>query len=1146
MKLNSRYKDTLLLIGDANSDRSGLYSVFESSYYLLEAENAAQGALLLAQNAPYIAVVLADIPLDNGDELRSLVEAARSDEEHQIPVIAVINPGSTGENEEYAFVLGAADVVLKPYTKLAVQHRVQVLVDLHQHQWHLEQLVENQSNTIRAANQTVLDTLSSVIEYRSTESGNHVLRIRGFTKILLQELAGSYPEYQLDETTIDIITSAAALHDIGKVSVPDHILNKPGKLTEEEYRIMKEHTTIGSEMVEGFKGLGDTTYLRYIYNIARYHHERWDGGGYPEGLVGDQIPICAQVVGLTDAFDALTTQRVYKSACSYDTAVNMILNGECGAFSPKVLECFKRTRQQMVELANKYADGHSPKSDDIRMPLPGPVQKTFALDAMQLSQMKYHTLLHHMNDTVIEMDLDNRIYHVVYNPNPDFVALLENTTFEQLSERIIGRCVHPEDAQEVAAQYATGMTQLFRQGFRKHSFGCRMFSPAHDAYRPYEITFQRLNTGNPDQRMVMVIFHALGGGKEVTAPTPVKPLSLLASPMMYDLNNAALCCLSDEAMTVREGTSSLTPLTGYAIDDIWHEFGNSFMEMVLPEDRAAVAAVMLRQDIRRGRTECEFRIRHKRGDPIWVQCRCRAQVAADGVEYRYLTLTDVTRLKEQQIFLEQTLHRNQIAYEQTTNAVFEWDLITDTFTCSDKIRQRLGYNVEGLKFSETLAGANTFHPDDLPLLQSKLRELRTDKTSGVVDVRIANSEGRYCWNRVRATAVTGESGQVERLVGIVYDIDDLKSDALDMKKQAQRDGLTKLLNKSSTQRAIVEYLRDRDDRSLAAMLLLDLDNFKTVNDSLGHMYGDAVLTQVGTTLRNMFRSHDVVGRIGGDEFMILLKDLPNLDVIRDRCKLLVETLQNQLHQLMPNLSVSVSVGAAVAPRDGIAFADLYRHSDEALYTAKRRGKNQYKIYSRNDQYDAMADPGSRTTDIDSDNHPIMNDDALMRFAFRSLYESRDVDATIGELLAIIGLRFNVSRVYIFENNEDNTHCSNTFEWCNREITPEKDNLQNLSYETDIPNWQAVYDKNGVFYCTDTAELDPVFRSVLEPQGIKSMLHCAIMDRGVFRGFVGFDECTANCFWTPGQVSALQFLAEMLAVFLVKQRTLDRLYRQTEQ
>ena len=180
------------------------------------------------------------------------------------------------------------------------------------------------------------------------------------------------------------------------------------------------------------------------------------------------------------------------------------------------------------------------------------------------------------------------------------------------------------------------------------------------------------------------------------------------------------------------------------------------------------------------------------------------------------------------------------------------------------------------------------------------------------------------------------------------------------------------------------------------------------------------------------------------------------------------------------------------------------------------------------------------TRIDSDEQPTMNDDSLLRFVFRSLYESQNIDATIEELISFIGTHFDVSRVYIFENNDDNTCCSNTFEWCNVGIPPEKDHLQNVSYITDIPGWPEVYDERGILYCTDVSNLDPLVRQIVEPQGIKSMLHCAIMDRGVFRGYVGFDECTTNRLWTQGQISTLEFLAEVLAVFLIKQRTLDKL------
>jgi GAF domain-containing protein len=228
------------------------------------------------------------------------------------------------------------------------------------------------------------------------------------------------------------------------------------------------------------------------------------------------------------------------------------------------------------------------------------------------------------------------------------------------------------------------------------------------------------------------------------------------------------------------------------------------------------------------------------------------------------------------------------------------------------------------------------------------------------------------------------------------------------------------------------------------------------------------------------------------------------------------------------------VGAALSPKHGVTFADLFRHADEALYAAKRAGKCQYHLYSTQDAYQNLTESMAHTG-IDSDEQPTMNDEGLIRFVFRQLYESRDIDATINDLLAFIGTQFNVSRTYIFENNEDNTTCSNTFEWCNEGISPEKDNLQNLSYLTDLVGWPDVYGESGVLYCADINDLEPHIRDIVEPQGIKSMLHCAIMDRGVFRGYVGFDECTANYLWTQTQVSTLQFLAEVLAVFLVKHR-----------
>ena len=1125
--MKSRLKDTLLLVGSTNSDRPKLFDIFSEHFYLLEADTAEQGVLLLAQNSRCIAAVLADLPISNTGGFRALVEASHPGSENEIPVIALIAHAKTGEHEELAFLLGVADVVHKPYTALSIQRRLQVLIDLYTHRWHLQQLVHEQSQTLRNANQTVLDALSAMIEYRSAESGNHVLRIRRLTQILLQEVARCCPEYKLTEEMVDTISSASSLHDIGKISIPDSILNKPGKLTPAEFDIMKTHTTTGAALVEQLEGMGDIMYLRYTYNICLYHHERWDGGGYPQRLKGNEIPICAQVVGIADAFDALTTHRVYKPAYEYDTAVNMILNGECGLFSPQLLECFKHVQQEMIDLAKKYADGYSPKSDQIRVPLPNPEHRPQALNSLQLSQLKYQTLLHHLNDTIIELDVDNRVFHVVYNPNPDFVSLLSDCSFDELGIRLMQEGIHPQDVDNMSRMQDMFSQKLFVQNQRKYSFRCRLYNPMQNVYSPYEITLLRANTDV--QRVVLAVFHEL---KNEVKETPQALRNLLSAPAMVDLMSAPLRCSTDRPHTIVEGQGNLLTLTGYTARALEEEFSNSLEALVASEDKAVFAA-MLQDPLRDYQPlKYRYRLRRRTGETLWVQDRCRLYQAPDGSFCWYHALCEINECMEKQAKLEAVFAHNQVIIDQTEGVIFRWDIAEDIMHFTEKWTQRFGYGTVYPNFSMQVKKGILFHPDDMPKLQQFVEGLHNSCHTDALELRIVNSSGRYLWSRIRATSIGKDSPT--HIIGIVYDINELKSDALRMRQQAQRDSLTKLLNKASVQEAISNHLGS-NPQDCSALLMMDLDNFKMINDTLGHLYGDAVLTQIGSTLRSLFRSQDLIGRIGGDEFLIFLKNVPDQTMLEDRCRLLVETFYEQLHKLMPELPVSISIGCAISPIHGKSYTELFRNADEALYSAKRKGKNQFIIYSPQEKYEFLMDTASRITRIDSDSQETVNDDSLIRFVFQSLYESRDIDATIDELLSFIGTHFNVSRVYIFENNDDNTACSNTFEWCNEGISPEKDNLQDVSYITDIPSWQDVYDEKGVLYCADVKDLPPNAQEILEPQGIKSMLQCAILDHGVFRGYVGFDECTGNRLWTQGQVALLEFLAQVLAVFLIKER-----------
>ena len=1130
--MGSRLKDTLLLVGDAASDRKNLREIFHTEYDLLEAENIHQAIALLTPNIGCIAGVLAHVPLEQEEQIRELAAAAKTGTEQEVPLLLLIDPSGIGDREDLAFRLGATDVVHRPYTSSVIQRRLQVLTDLYLHRWQLETMVSQQRDTIRNTNQVMLDALSAIIEHRSSESGNHVLRIRRFTQILLQNVAKNCPEYGLTPEAVDTIAGAAALHDIGKISIPDAILGKPGRLTQSEFDIMKTHTTVGGELILNLAGIGEADYLRYAYNIALYHHERWDGRGYPKGLVGDEIPICAQVVGLADAFDALTTPRSYKPAFPFDRAVNMILNGECGRFSPQVLECFKRVRRQFFELSRQYADGYSPKSDHITVPLQGPVHSRQELSSLQLSQIKYQTMLHYAGDTVIEFSSDDRLYHVVYNPSPDFDSLISNAAYDEVLPNLL-TSAHPDCQQTVQELLQCFQTDFAARNLRKSVFSLRLYSPSLGRYCPYEITLLRVNTTNADQHIFLVLIHRLEQARSAAVPLP---RTLHGSPALYGLVSSALRCRIDEAMTVDAGFGDLFPLTGWTEDEFYEKFDCSLAALVWPADLPELRRAM-DSNLRTGeKAECEYRLIRKDGSTLWVLDKSRTYTAPDGRDYIYHAIRDNSRIKATHHRLQATVDRNQVLIDQSGGIVFEWDLVTDHMTLSPRWEKHFGYVPVTKNYGAQLGISTHFHPDDLPAIQDLIRQVRTRSATVSVDVRIAGRDAKYLWTRITATSCTDENGNIARIVGMLQDVDALKRAEFALKERAEQDALTKLYNKASTQQLVTEYLSVRQPDSLSALLLLDLDNFKLINDRYGHLYGDAVLAQVGQTLKKTFRSQDVIGRIGGDEFLVLLRDIPNEELVTNRCRQLVDTLRQLLREHVPQLNVSCSIGAALIPGHGTSYVDLFRHADSALYASKARGKNTWTLYSGDDP---LSDRANVATRIDSDEDPGLADSSFVRHVFRRLYDSEDIEATIDELLAYVGQQLGVSRVYIFENNADNTACSNTFEWCNQGIPPEKETLQNISYITDIPGYEQVFDENGIHYVTDISAMAPQFRAILEPQGIKSMLQCAIYDGGVFRGYVGFDECSVHRLWTQAQIGLLEFLADVIAMFLLKKRSQDQ-------
>ena len=337
---------TILIVDDVEINRTILAEIFKDDYNILEADNGLQ-AIEMINGSFGISAVLLDLIMPGINGLEVLKEMNKSGKTDSIPVF-LITAAESQKALMDGYQLGAVDVIMKPFMPNFIKCRINNVIELYAHRNKLEHIVAKQVERLNSLNQSMVETLATVIEFRDCESGEHVKRIGRLTKILMTQVSEMYPEHHLPETEIDKIVTSSILHDVGKISIPDRILNKPGRLTEEEFEIMKQHTVKGCEILQNIPDIIEEGVYKYSYDICRHHHERWDGRGYPDGLSGDDISIWAQVVSVADVYDALTAERVYKKAFSHEKAVQMIHDGECGTFSPKLLKAFDEVLDDII------------------------------------------------------------------------------------------------------------------------------------------------------------------------------------------------------------------------------------------------------------------------------------------------------------------------------------------------------------------------------------------------------------------------------------------------------------------------------------------------------------------------------------------------------------------------------------------------------------------------------------------------------------------------------------------------------------------------------------------------------------------------------------------------------------------------------
>lgn len=477
----NRIKKKILIVDDAEMNRALLSDMLSDEFEILEAENGLEASAILQNQEQEISLMLLDIVMPVMDGFEMLAVMNKNGWIKSIPVI-MISAETVPSYVDRAYDLGVLDYISRPFDERTVRRRVISTIMLAAKQKELAHMVMDQIYEKEKDNKMMVEILSNLVEFRNGESGLHVLHIRTLTELLLKSLLHKTDKYGISRKDIPLICNAAALHDIGKIVVPSEILNKPGRLTNEEFAIMKTHAAEGANMLRNVTMWENEPLIETGYQICRWHHERYDGRGYPDGLKGEEIPIAAQVVALADVYDALTSKRVYKAAYSHEKTIEMIRNGECGAFNPLLLECLEDISDTLKNEFGIMEDtSFSPQKEILDS-----VEQIVARDGLDMSERTLHLLEHERTKYQFFAELSQEI-QFEYTAMPELLILSEwGARYLELPETIpnpressFGKEIFsPEDFAELldALKVTTPKSPLVDKNFILHIKGHERWS----------------------------------------------------------------------------------------------------------------------------------------------------------------------------------------------------------------------------------------------------------------------------------------------------------------------------------------------------------------------------------------------------------------------------------------------------------------------------------------------------------------------------------------------------------------------------------------------------------------------------------------------------------------------------------------------
>ncbi|MEG2506933.1 MAG: diguanylate cyclase, partial [Longicatena sp.] len=615
---------------------------------------------------------------------------------------------------------------------------------------------------------------------------------------------------------------------------------------------------------------------------------------------------------------------------------------------------------------------------------------------------------------------------------------------------------------------------------------------------------------------------------------------------LLDNINAGLVIAShaknSEDLMVSYVSDEFTKMTGYTLDDIAMIYGGHYFRLMHEEDREEAFSMYLTQIEKGSNYHVSYRIKKKDGNYIWVMDNGYLVGEKDKLN-NHSIISDITAMKKQEQELRLSENRFSIAINASSGTLFEVDLTHKTDTHFENAERMFGVDGDklleatnaftSLPYEEYVKAITTyfFHQDDYELVSIKMEELRLQRKVSF-EARLRRFDNAYIWAHIDLSMMIDKYHRPLRMIGYMSDIDDIKKKTEVLEKRLQKDAMTGLFNKVAME-SLANDILESDVDKLHALIVIDIDNFKGINDTLGHAFGDVVLIDVAEKLKTLFRSDDIIARMGGDEFAIMMRNVPDTSTVLKKATELSNAFRQTYTGDKTEYKISCSMGIIMIEKAGEPFGTLYRKSDAALYQSKENGKDQFVLYQENN---AKNYPISNNKTREEELQNIKSEHNIEEYIFELLYATKDFQVSINMALAAIGQHFHVSRVSIFENDDIMKKTTNIFEWCNTGIPSFIKQLQDIDLSFGEQHIMDSFDSKGLLYCNNVDDLPSYTRNLFKSQGVMSTLQVTIVNDDRTYGFIGFDECGENRIWTSEEIDKLSYLAKIVSVFLFKKKT----------